>query len=145
MKKILVCAVAALALLSCAKKEKSVTYTNPLDVAYGDPFVLHASDGRFYMYGTSGEAGADELASYLSQTDHTPMGALLRDECEVWAKPGWYPADENNLTSTNDAGVVFSDDGTYVLVVMTDLSADLDRLTSLIDALDAAHDVMCGG
>ena len=57
MKKILVCAVVALALLSCAKKEKSVTYTNPLDVAYGDPFVLHASDGRFYMYGTSGEAG----------------------------------------------------------------------------------------
>ena len=100
---------------------------------------------EIWRYGTSGEAGADELASYLSQTDYTPMGALLRDECEVWAKPGWYPADENNLTSTNDAGVVFSDDGTYVLVVMTDLSADLDRLTPLIDALDAAHDVMCGG
>lgn len=100
---------------------------------------------EIWRYGTSGEAGADELASYLSQTDYTPMGALLRDECEVWSKPGWYPADENNLTSTNDAGVVFSDDGTYVLVVMTDLSADLDRLTPLIDALDAAHDVMCGG
>ena len=100
---------------------------------------------EIWRYGTSGEAGADELASYLSQTEYTPMGALLRDECEVWAKPGWYPADENDLTSTNDAGVVFSDDGTYVLVVMTDLSADLDRLTPLIDALDAAHDVMCGG
>lgn len=33
-------------------------YTNPLDVAFGDPFVLAASDGRFYMYGTSeGAAG----------------------------------------------------------------------------------------
>ena len=28
-------------------------YANPLDVAFGDPFVLAASDGRFYMYGTS--------------------------------------------------------------------------------------------
>ena len=99
---------------------------------------------EIWRYGTSGEAGADELESYLSQTEYTPLGALLRDECEDWAKPGWYPADENDLTSTNDAGVVFSDDGTYVLVVMTDLSADLDRLTPLIDALGAAHDVKCG-
>lgn len=28
-------------------------YSNPLDVAFGDPFVLAASDGRYYMYGTS--------------------------------------------------------------------------------------------
>ena len=44
-------------------------YTNPLDVAFGDPFVLAASDGRFYMYGTSeGAAGfrvcvSDDLGS----------------------------------------------------------------------------------
>ena len=41
--------------------------------------------------------------------------------------------------------MVFSDDGTYVVVVMTDLSAYLDGLTPLLSALDAAHDVMCGG
>lgn len=28
-------------------------YSNPLDVSFGDPFVLRASDGWFYMYGTS--------------------------------------------------------------------------------------------
>ena len=32
------------------------SYNNPLDVAFGDPFVLAASDGRFYMYGTGGAA-----------------------------------------------------------------------------------------
>ncbi len=100
---------------------------------------------QIWRYGTSGEAGADELAGYLSQTASTPLGGLLRDEHEVWSKAGWYPADENRLTSTNDAGVVFSDDGTYVVVVMTDLSAYLDGLTPLLSALDAAHDVMCGG
>ena len=99
---------------------------------------------EIWRYGTSGEAGASELTSYLSQTGYTPIGELLREKCEVWSKAGWYPADENSLTSTNDAGVVFSDSGTYVLVVMTDLSAYLDGISPLISALDAAHDVMCG-
>ena len=42
-------------------------------------------------------------------------------------------------------GVVFSESGPYVFVVMTDLSADLDGLTPLLAALDEAHEVMCGG
>ena len=29
------------------------TYSNPLDVAFGDPFVIQAADGNFYMYGTT--------------------------------------------------------------------------------------------
>lgn len=29
------------------------TFSNPLNVAFGDPFVLHASDGKYYMYGTT--------------------------------------------------------------------------------------------
>ncbi len=35
---------------SCSRP---ASYRNPLDVAFGDPFVLEASDGKFYMYGTS--------------------------------------------------------------------------------------------
>lgn len=31
-----------------------VTYINPLPVAFGDPFILSASDGNYYMYGTGG-------------------------------------------------------------------------------------------
>jgi beta-xylosidase len=29
------------------------TYTNPLDISLGDPFILRDSTGMFYMYGTS--------------------------------------------------------------------------------------------
>lgn len=44
--------------LSCGNKHSGnqateYTYTNPLPVEYGDLFILHTSDGRFYMYGTS--------------------------------------------------------------------------------------------
>ncbi len=48
-------ASAAVFLSSCGgtKKTPPVTYKNPLDVAFGDPFVLRASDGKYYMYGTS--------------------------------------------------------------------------------------------
>ena len=32
----------------------SLQSTNPLDVQFGDPYVLLASDGHYYMYGTGG-------------------------------------------------------------------------------------------
>jgi len=42
-----------LLLLSCAGRG-SVQWQNPLKVKLGDPYVLLASDGRYYMYGTGG-------------------------------------------------------------------------------------------
>ena len=94
---------------------------------------------EIFRYGTSGEDGSDELVGALSATNYTALGELLRDEFEVWAKPGWYPTDEYDLTSTNDAGVVFSDCGPYVIVVMTSMNSDLYGLLPLVDALNAAH------
>ncbi len=52
-----------LAVLTGCKAPAS-TYTNPLDVAFGDPFVLQAPDGVFYMYGTSD--GIDGFRVYSS-------------------------------------------------------------------------------
>ena len=40
--------------------------------------------------------------------------------------------------------MVFSDTGTYVVVIMTNMSSNLDGLKPLIAALDEAHDAMCG-
>ena len=39
---------------SCQTKKREVTLQNPLPVAFGDPFILKATDGKFYMYGTGG-------------------------------------------------------------------------------------------
>lgn len=99
---------------------------------------------EIWRYGTSDDAGGSELAGYLARTGSSPIAAELRDDCEVWAKPGWYPADAADLPASNDAGVVFSDEGPYVMVVMTDIGSDLDALRPLISALDAAHERMCG-
>lgn len=58
MKNILVILSCFIVLVSsCSRKtedsKKESIYLNPLDVAFGDPFVLKSSDGKFYMYGTS--------------------------------------------------------------------------------------------
>lgn len=57
MKNIFFSLLCVLFLFSCGNKDTKVVYSNPLPVAFGDPFILHASDGMFYMYGTSGENG----------------------------------------------------------------------------------------
>ena len=46
--------ICCLGLLSCQQKAREVIIQNPLPVAFGDPFILKASDGKFYMYGTGG-------------------------------------------------------------------------------------------
>ncbi|MDR2358834.1 MAG: glycoside hydrolase family 43 protein [Prevotellaceae bacterium] len=43
-----------LLLLCTSCKREPVSIRNPLPVSFGDPFILKASDGKFYMYGTGG-------------------------------------------------------------------------------------------
>lgn len=42
------------------------TYSNPLDVAFGDPYILNDGQGTYYMYGTGGGA-KDGFATYSSE------------------------------------------------------------------------------
>lgn len=51
--------VAVLVLLTtlfagCEPTQKPLNFDNPLDVEFGDPFILKASDGNYYMVGTGG-------------------------------------------------------------------------------------------
>ncbi len=48
-----------------SSEEKIAEYTNPLDVEFGDPYILDNGDGTFYMYGTGGGA-KDGFATYSS-------------------------------------------------------------------------------
>ena len=99
---------------------------------------------EFWRFMTSDSAGASELAGYLSRTTSSPIGEELRDTCDVWSKPGWYPLDEYDIPATNDAGVIDSETGPYAMVILTDVNSDLESIKPLIRALDAAHTKMCG-
>lgn len=55
-------------LCSCSSNMKPNNYfrsQNPLPVKFGDPFILSASDGHYYMYGTGGVA-KDGFSAYSS-------------------------------------------------------------------------------
>ena len=54
-----------IALAACTPGSKRVAWDspNPLDVKLGDPFILHAADGRYYMYGTSLADGFEAFVS----------------------------------------------------------------------------------
>tara|TARA_R110002049_G_scaffold9962_2_gene49678 strand:- start:52784 stop:53956 length:1173 start_codon:yes stop_codon:yes gene_type:complete len=48
-----------------SSEEENTTYANPLDVEFGDPYILDDGNGSFYMYGTGGGA-KDGFATYSS-------------------------------------------------------------------------------
>lgn len=63
-------------LISCKSEKKeastessskeNATYANPLDVEFGDPYILDDGNGIYYMYGTGGGA-KDGFATYSSE------------------------------------------------------------------------------
>ena len=83
---LLALAVVLLPLLSCRPQpggqagEENVqetTYQNPLDVQFGDPFILDDGNGTYYLYGTGGGA-KDGFAVYSSTNlvDWTDRGQV---------------------------------------------------------------------
>ncbi|AGA78999.1 glycoside hydrolase family 43 protein [Echinicola vietnamensis] len=98
---------AFLVLFSCNPKEHSdeegtegdetdmaSMYANPLDVAFGDPYILNDGDGNYFMYGTGGGA-EDGFAAYSSDNlvDWKFEGQVYRGNTEdSWAsKFFWAP------------------------------------------------------
>ncbi len=62
------CALVCLILTSCTTTQNKAKYaistiTNPIPLKFGDPFLLHANDGRYYMYGTSLGDGFEAFVS----------------------------------------------------------------------------------
>lgn len=84
---------ALLGLAACKSQEPKITYRNPLDVQFGDPYVLLASDGRYYMYGTGGVK--DGFGCYVSDNlvDWEYQGAVYHGNTpESWAVSSfWAP------------------------------------------------------
>lgn len=69
-------AIAGAFLAACgSSSDRTTTVTNPLPMALGDPFLLHAADGRYYMYGTS---LADGFEAFVSDnlTDWESIGQV---------------------------------------------------------------------
>lgn len=77
-----------------AEEKGELTYQNPLPVKFGDPYVLLASDGRYYMYGT-GAGAVDGFCAYSSDdlVNWKPEGQVYRgNTLDSWAVANfWAP------------------------------------------------------
>lgn len=88
---------------------RRMTYLNPLPVALGDPFILSASDGKYYMYGTGGvEKG---------------FGAYSTDNLVDWRFEGKvYSGDQSDSWTVKNywAPEVYEIDGHYYMFFSAD-------------------------
>ncbi|HHU41083.1 MAG TPA: family 43 glycosylhydrolase [Fermentimonas caenicola] len=75
------------------KKSVSTVYKNPLPVEFGDPFILSASDGKYYMYGTGGTDKGFVAYSSENLADWTLVGQVYDgSEPDSWTlKNYWAP------------------------------------------------------
>lgn len=78
------------------------------------------------------------LASEYSNTLNSTIHMALGDEYAVYSKAGWIGG-EGGYYALNDAGIVSSSSGDYVLAVLTDACGEYGLLTDLIALLDSIH------
>jgi len=69
--------------ISCHRSQQvkpaiGATFVNPLPIAFGDPFLLHSSDGKFYLYGTSDNLDGFKAYSSTDLTEWTDEGQIYR-------------------------------------------------------------------
>lgn len=94
MKKLLACSLLATLLRTAPAEAQTstaarATFTNPLKVDFGDPYVLHVKGDKYYMYGTG--AGANNGFSAYSSADLVnwkPEGQVyFHDNPNGWSDP----------------------------------------------------------
>lgn len=77
----------------CACSGNKTPYQNPLNVKLGDPYVLLASDGRYYMYGTGGVKNGFGCYSSDNLVDWSYEGAVYKGKtADSWTLANfWAP------------------------------------------------------
>ena len=85
--------LATVVLSACGGGTTRTPYQNPLNVKLGDPYVLLASDGRYYMYGTGGVKNGFGCYSSDNLVDWNYEGAVYKGKtADSWAVANfWAP------------------------------------------------------
>ncbi|KFI95715.1 serine hydrolase [Bifidobacterium stellenboschense] len=78
---------------------------------------------------------AGEFTDTLNSSIHNALGDS--DGYAVYTKAGWI--DDGDYKALNDAGIVSTGSGDYVLAVMTDAVGQYDLVAGLVSALDGVH------
>lgn len=93
MKRIFLCSIVLLVFVACGAKNKPKednvisVLNNPIEIPFGDPFILLASNGTYYMYGTSENINGFKAYSSKDLVKWVDEGIIYdnRDE-NMWGK-----------------------------------------------------------
>lgn len=91
---------------------------------------------QLYSDFSKGEMGSS-LSALFSHSTNSAVYYELGGRFEVRTKPGWIFG--GGYSSTNDAGIVYSDSGDYLIVVLTTAPSDVGMVQDLVRCLDAVH------
>ncbi len=99
---------------SSKPKTEEVSLNNPVPVKFGDPFLLHAQDGKYYLYGTSLADGFECFVSEDLQTWDSCGQVYKGGQPGQWNKDCFW------------APEVYERDGKYYMLYSSNLNDSLN-------------------
>ena len=85
-----------------------------------------------YVFFESGETG-EKLGEIFEKPEISPIRKVFSDNFTTRSKAGW--VEKNNIRVTNDAGIVYTDNGDYVRVIMTTAPIDFEIVKNIAEAI----------
>ncbi len=122
------------------KKDADVTDPgNYFKFTYYTPRDMAKLWARNYDFFTSSATGKT-VGTWYQNPSRSLIHSTLGNRYTTRSKAGyiWY----GGYNAANDAGIVYADSGTYIAAVMTNMPGSLERLTGVMEAMEAAHNEM---
>ena len=85
-----------------------------------------------YVFFESGETG-EKLGEIFEKPEISPIRKVFSDSFTTRSKAGW--VEKNNTRVTNDAGIVYTDNGDYLIVMMTTAPVDFTVVENLAETI----------
>lgn len=85
-----------------------------------------------YLFFESGEVG-DKLGEIFENPQISPIHKVFSDEFTTRTKAGWLT--KNNTRVTNDAGIVYTEKGDFLVVIMTTAPCDFSVVENITETI----------
>ena len=93
---------------------------------------------RSYEFFESGEFG-EQAGTWFENPAYSLIHSELGEQYVTRSKAGWLIDDDPTHTTTVDAGIVYADNGPYVVVIMSRVPRDIEPLRPLMQAIEITH------
>ncbi len=88
-----------------------------------------------YLFFESGETG-ESLGEMFENPEISPIHKVFAEKNPTRTKAGWIT--KNNIKVTNDAGIVYTENGPYLVVIMTTAPCDFSVVENIAKAIENA-------